>query len=394
MAKSKFSPPLEEVLNLLDEAVIGLGPHGAIVAWNQAAEQFYGLSLTEAMGKPLADTLAVEDCLLTTAQVLQEAERSNRWRGEAVHRVADGRRAWVEWVVKRVQRPEEKAVHFLSFARNISEWKIAEERARQHQQQIIQADKMLALGTLVSGVAHEINNPNNFIMLNTPILQEAWESMRPILDRHAEEEGDFLVGGLDYSEMRDTIPLLFSGVVEGAKRIKRIVGDLKNFARTDASGMDHEVDVNAGVQSALTLVSNLVKKASRNFKVEFADDLPPVRGNTQRLQQVIINLLQNACQALERQDQAIEIRTAFDAKAGEVKIIVRDEGVGIPPEAMPHLFDPFYTTRRERGGTGLGLSVASSIVQEHGGRLEFQSTPKRGTTVTLSLPAKPPAGRG
>jgi signal transduction histidine kinase len=261
-----------------------------------------------------------------------------------------------------------------------------EDRFKQQEQQLIQLDKMVALGTLVSGVAHEINNPNNFIMLNTPLLSEAWESIRPVLDDYRKENGDFLVGGLPYSEMRGSIPLLFSGILEGANRIKNIVESLKGFARMDTSDLSQEVHINAVVKSALTLINNQIKKSTERFSVAYGPDIPLLKGNFQRLEQVIINLVQNACEALPNKRKGMRVSTSHDREKNCIVIQVEDEGVGIPSDRLPQVTDPFYTTKRESGGTGLGLSVSSGIIKNHGGTLSFLSTPNRGTTAVVTLP--------
>jgi polar amino acid transport system substrate-binding protein len=114
--------------------------------------------------------------------------------------------------------------------------------------------------------------------------------------------------------------------------------------------------------------------------------LPVVKGNAQRIEQVVINLLLNACQALPNPECGILLATAYDRQTHAVVLRLSDQGSGIAPEHIPHLTDPFFTTKREIGGTGLGLSVSASIVKEHGGTLEFESTPGSGTIVTLTIP--------
>jgi polar amino acid transport system substrate-binding protein len=251
---------------------------------------------------------------------------------------------------------------------------------------MMQMSKMVALGTLVSGVAHEINNPNNFIMLNTPLLLEAWESGKPILEEYYEKNGNFLIGGMPYTEMRENIPVLFSGISDGSKRIKQIIEDLRDFIRMDGSDMTQSFDVNAVIRSAISLLSNMLMKATTLFSVEYGDSLPPLKGNFQRFEQVIINLIQNACQALPNVRRGIFVSTSYDHKRQAIIVSVRDEGKGIPAEILPHIAEPFFTTKHDFGGLGLGLSISSRIVKEHGGSLNFTSEQGKGTTVEIVLP--------
>lgn len=273
-----------------------------------------------------------------------------------------------------------------SLAREVAERQRAVEELRLNQQQLVQADKMAALGILVSGVAHEINNPNGLILLNMPILREVYADAAEVLEGHYREHGDFSLGGLSYSRMRDEVPQMLEEMHEGSKRIKRIVEDLKDFARRDDTAGTEPVDVNAVARAAVRLVDPSIRKATNGFTARYAEDLPRVRGNAQRIEQVIVNLVLNACQALPDAQRGITLATSHDREKGCVLLRVSDQGVGIAPEHLSHLTDPFFTTKREDGGTGLGLSVSAGIVKEHGGSLTFDSAPGAGTTVTLALP--------
>jgi PAS domain S-box-containing protein len=298
----------------------------------------------------------------------------------------DGTRRFVEVSVSLMRNEKGEPKGFYGVARDVTERKQAEEQLRHHEQQMMQASKMVALGTLVSSVAHEINNPNNFIMLNAPLLLEAWESSKPILEEYYEKNGDFIIGGMKYTEMRENIPVLFSGILDGSKRIKQIVEDLRDFVRRDASDMSQVVDVNAVIKSAVSLLSNMIMKSTKHFSVEYGDPLPRLKGNFQRFEQVIINLIQNACQALPDSQRGISMSTSYDEKKRSILISIQDEGMGIPPKALPHIMEPFFTTKRDSGGLGLGLSISSRIVKEHGGTLTFTSEPGKGTTAEIILP--------
>lgn len=272
-------------------------------------------------------------------------------------------------------------------AREVAERKRALEELHSHQDQLIQADKMASLGILVSGVAHEINNPTGLILFNTPVVASAYADAESILEEHFREHGDFMLGGIPYSRMRDKLPQMLDDMQEGAKRIKRIVEDLKDFARRNDETTSEPVDLNMVVRLAVRLVEVTIRKSTNHFTVNYGENLLPVRGHAQRIEQVVVNLILNACQALPDPGRGITLETGFAADTQTVWARVHDEGAGIAPEHLVHLTDPFFTTKRESGGTGLGLSVSAGIVKEHGGELHFDSQPGGGTTVLLTLPA-------
>lgn len=280
---------------------------------------------------------------------------------------------------------------FMTNAQILIERKRAVERAAMQQQQLLLADKMASLGILVSGVAHEINNPNHFITSQTPILARAWDSIVPVLEQYYEEHGDFDMGGIVYSEMRERVPDILSSILRGANRIKAIVGELKQFARESPPGMSESVRLGQVIEGALTLMSSMMKKATAHFSVDIGKDLPVIHGNSQQIEQVIVNLLQNACQALSNEEEAIHLRAYLDAEANTVVVEVEDQGVGMSEETLTRVTDPFYTTKRDSGGTGLGLAISSRIIIEHGGSLSFSSTPGVGTKAMVTLPVAPGA---
>ncbi len=283
--------------------------------------------------------------------------------------------------------PDGRPARVTGIIQDITEHVKAEEEVRLREQQLIQADKMVSLGILVSGVAHEINNPNHAILSNATALRHLWADALPVLERFYAEYGDFVLAGNDYTQWRNRVPGMIASVVENSNRIKVIVQELRDFARHSPTDRQESVDVNAVVRSAHVLVSSMAEKCTNRFVVNAAPGLPPVKGNFQRLEQVLINLIQNACQALPSRDRAISVTTRCDQGRGVVEILVSDEGTGISEEDLKHILDPFYTTKRGAGGMGLGLWITSNIVHEHGGTLTFRSRLGAGTTVSVSLPA-------
>ena len=314
---------------------------------------------------------------------LQTAQELNNLEVEVTDK--HGRR---RVLIANVKRAALRSGTTLIAFRDISEHKEAEKRAKVEYEQLVQAGKMVSLGILVSGVAHEINNPNNSIILNVPLLSRMWYDARVILDQYMEENGDFLLGNLRYSFARERVPHLFSGVMASSKRIKHIVQDLKNYARQGSTVLNEVIDINGVLKAAALLLDNQLQKATDRLEIGYGLGIPHFRGNFQKIEQVVINVLQNACEALDDKTRAIRIRTGFDPRREEVWLEVADEGQGIQPDDLPHVTDPFYTTKRACGGTGLGLSISSRIMQEHGGELTIHSRRGEGTTVTLTFPAR------
>jgi signal transduction histidine kinase len=254
-------------------------------------------------------------------------------------------------------------------------------------EEALRNSRLASLGELAAGVAHEINNPNGLILFNSDLVRAGWQAAEPILEAHYQSHGDFPLGGLTYSEMRTEIPQLLNEMVEGAQRIRRIVDDLKDFVRRDGPDLKARVDLNEVARTAARLIKNPIKKSTDHFEFVCAEPLPYFIGSFQRIEQVAVNLIMNACQALPGRDRGIRVETRFDESANRLQLLVSDQGVGIAARDLPHISEPFFTTKREHGGTGLGLSVVARIVAEHRGTLEFQSTPGVGTTAVLSLPA-------
>jgi polar amino acid transport system substrate-binding protein len=164
------------------------------------------------------------------------------------------------------------------------------------------------------------------------------------------------------------------------------VEELREYISDFPSEHTESIQFNSVVESALTLLENLIKKSTACFNVSYDPNLPIIKGHYQRLEQVIINLVQNACQALSSQDECIHVSTRFNEKEKEIVFTVEDEGCGIPGEHMERVTDLFFTTKRDIGGTGLGLAISSKIILEHEGKIMFKRGKKKGTIAMVSIP--------
>lgn len=266
----------------------------------------------------------------------------------------------------------------------------AQEQARIKEKQLIQADKMTSLGILVAGVAHEVNNPVTSIMLNAPSLKKAWQSFTPVLDDHFRDRPDEKVCNMPYPVINERIEMMLSSIEDSAARIKKIITELKDFSRPAGTGRNQMTDINLMITKSLDLMRSLIKKSTRRFDVALDNSIPMVLANEQKLQQVVINLIVNACQALEHPDQSIKVATGYAAESGMIQIRVADTGPGIEKKDLAKIKEPFFTTKRDDGGTGLGLSICEKIANDHKGTLEFKSVSGKGVTATLSIPVTLP----
>ncbi|OPY76953.1 MAG: Sporulation kinase A [Syntrophorhabdus sp. PtaU1.Bin153] len=251
------------------------------------------------------------------------------------------------------------------------------------EKQLLQADKLASLGQLVSGIGHEINNPNTFIRGNLFIVQEAMKDIFPILDEYHKKYPDLKIARLNYDIFQKNIPILVDDMVEGANRIKGIVDGLKKFAKRDEGLLNEAVDINLITEACLRLVDNQVRRTA-DVKVNLDSNVPAVLGNSQKLQQVIVNILINASQAIEKPRGTIHVVSRFDDT--QVTLEIGDDGMGMDEKTKKLMFDPFFTTKRRQGGTGLGLSIVYGIIKEHKGSIVVDSKPGVGTTFSISIP--------
>ena len=375
------------ILNNAGPLILVLNQEGQVERFNKACERLTGYSYEEVSGKCIWDILVdPKDSHLIRGMFPLSDKRTPPPSFESYWITRNKEKRLISWSTSIMGEAKEKGIHIVSIGMDITDKRQAEEDAELRKRQLLEADKMASLGVLASGVAHEINNPNNFIMMNTPILRESWADISPILEKYYHACAEFTVANLPYSEMREEVPRLFEGIEAGAERIRQIILTMKDYARRDVPDQPQRVDLDDVITAAAGLLSHEIKKSTRLFTIERQENLPPVKGNPQRLEQVLVNLIQNACQALPDPSKGIIIKTSYEEETDEVVVSIADEGLGIHPEHLKHIFDPFFTTKAARGGTGLGLSVCLGIVKEHNGRLEFASDPGKGTRAYLSLP--------
>ncbi|NLT08272.1 MAG: HAMP domain-containing histidine kinase [Ruminococcus sp.] len=268
------------------------------------------------------------------------------------------------------------------------EQKHNEAEFRRNRERLLHVDKLLSIGVLSSEIMHEIGNPNNFIALNTKMLARIWKDILPVLDMYYKENGDFSVAGLQFTEARQEVDRLLDGISEGSERIHKISSNLRGFIAKGRSVSDEIFKINDAVTKAVAFSRNFIDSSTENFCVLLSPKDPYVKGDSSQIQQVVINLITNACQALTSSKKMVRITTLLDQKNKLVKIVVEDEGTGIHQHDIPHLTDPFFTTKKDKFSTGLGLSISNDIAIKHGGKILIHSVINEGTKVEFILPCE------
>lgn len=267
-----------------------------------------------------------------------------------------------------------------------------QEEARQREYQIQRANKLASLGVLVSGIAHEINNPNNFISLNISTLREYLAELLPFVEAH-EQHREFL--GLPYPEFRQDLFDLVDDMEYGSQRISDIVADLRDYSQQRSEKQWEWVDVQRVIEKAYSLCQGKIRKTVASFDTEFPEDLECIYTDQHALEQIVINLLINATQAMDKADTGIRVRVAANVpEPKHIQIEITDNGCGIEQDCLDKIFDPFYTTKPLGEGVGLGLYICHNLLTGIGGKLEVESTVGLGSTFRVILAISGPEGEG
>ena len=353
-----------------------------ILRSNKIAQEVFHRPNEEIIGKHCWEILHNTSCQIPECPA--KCVRTSLRRESISYQVGE---RWFVIHVDPILDPAGNLSGFVHIVSDITERKQAEDREKRQLEILMESERLASLGTLVAGVAHEIDNPNMFIMLNTPVLKDMLEDTLDQLAAHDPAAAELQTKTPSVQEVRQSAEKIFSNIVQGSERIKNIVMELKNYARETPGSLDEQVDINQTARAAVTLVWNRIKNTTDTFVADYAPALPRIRGNAQRIEQTLINLLTNACDATSTRASAIRLTTRHDPKSATVIIQISDEGCGMTPEILVRIRDPFFTTKRNAGGTGLGVSIISRIVAEHGGAMTYQSQPGHGTTVTVTLPA-------
>ncbi|KPA19023.1 protein containing ATP-binding region, ATPase-like protein [Candidatus Magnetomorum sp. HK-1] len=257
------------------------------------------------------------------------------------------------------------------------------------QKRLMQSEKLASLGLLISGIAHEINNPNNFIILNIPTLRKYLDSMIPIIDAYAKENTDFEIQGMSYDEFSEEIYSIIDDIAYGSERINSSIARLKEYVQSRNDRIKQWIDITEIIRKSVSICESQIKKKTKNFNSQIPEGLPKVYTDPNAVEQVLINLLINAAQASDKKDAWITLNARITSKENKcIEISVIDNGCGMDKNTKDKVFDPFFTTKPSEFGTGLGLYITYNMVEKLNGHITVESEKGKGSCFTVSLPIK------
>ena len=430
--RSEAQAQLQQKMEMLDRSSNGIiiwDMNDKIIYWNQGAENIYGWKKTEAINQNIHRFLGT-NFLTSKTEFMEKFIQNGSWNGELKHQTKDNETLVIfsRWTLQRDERGNPHAV--LEINSDITERKAAEtalayseaqlrEKATQleatlaelqrTQAQVIQNEKMSSLGQLVGGVAHEINNPVNFIYGNLAHAEEYMQDLINLLHLYQEHypadstpEIQDEIETIDLEFIEEDFPKILKSMKNGAKRIEDIVVSLRNFSRMDEADLK-EVNIHEGIDSTLMILQNRLNVTRTNTPINVIKNygnLPKVECYPGRLNQVFMNLLTNAIDAIqdkynqplisETQETTPTIEISTELIENDwIKIRIKDNGCGISESVKDRLFDPFFTTKPVGKGTGVGLSISYQIITDkHQGKLYCHSKLEEGAEFIIEIPRK------
>jgi PAS domain S-box-containing protein len=377
------------LLTATDHAIVIASLDGLITDWNPAAAQLFGYTPDEVIGEPITKIFSAAASEIV--EVMEDVVAGEPATFETVHMREDGTLLHVSLILSRFRDGAGGSSGLVGFARDIGERKTRD--AEFHQE-----SKLESLGRLSAGLAHEINSPIQFVGDNARFLEEAYQELirvvevyRALIDTsdpigwmERQERVREVEAGIDFDYLQKEIPSAVEQTLEGIERVSTIVRAMKTFSHP---GHKEQVpaDLNEAVTATVTVTRHQINDVA-DLSLELTD-LPPVLCNIADLNQVFLNLIVNAADAIEETGRRglITIATALDG--GDVVVRISDTGGGIPDDLRPKIFDPFFTTKDVGRGSGQGLPLARGVVQDgHGGQLSLESIAGQGTTFVVRLP--------
>ncbi len=362
------------------DVIVVIDQNGHIIERNPAHRRRTGFTDEEVVGKSAFDFLGADKA----DQIKQAIATDGSYRGEAYGITKDGERIPIDISVFPIHNERGELELFGTMGRDMTAIKKAlteladmNQELRQAQAQLVQSEKMASLGSLVAGIAHEINTPVGAMTSMHDTLSRGVEKMKAHLKA---KDAEAFEADAKLNSLFEVIDSSNKVIQTASSRVGEIVRRLRSFARLDEAELK-KVDIHEGLEDSLTLVHHEIKHHIEVAK-EFGQ-VPPISVYPSRLNQVFLNLMNNARQAIKEKG-TITIRTGVED--GMAFVRVTDDGVGIGEENLKKIFDPGFTTKGVGVGTGLGLSICYQFIQDHRGKIDVTSTVGKGTTFTLRIP--------
>jgi signal transduction histidine kinase len=255
------------------------------------------------------------------------------------------------------------------------------------EQKLSRSEKFSSIGLLMSGIAHELGNLSNCIIFNIPILRDYLERLIPIIDCHARNYGDFELFSMSYPEFRQDVFRILDNIEHASSRISETGSGFKEFVSVASTEKRKWVDVRTVINKSVALCRGQMKKTVSHFEMKITEDLPLIFTDPIALEQVLVNLLINAAQAVDGENSWVMLSAKLGNTPQEYLIIeVSDNGFGMDEEMRQKIFDPFFTTKEDIEGSGLGLFVSKNLIEDLDGLIQVESKVGRGSTFRVAVP--------
>ncbi len=359
----KSEEKYRSLIESTEDFIFTVDESGRFQSLNNFTANFFGGTPSQFLGQPLS-VLFSKEIASQQLKLIRMVFRFGKSVRDEFMIMTGEHQAWLSANLMPLKDEQERVVSVLCIARDITENKKLES-------QLVNTEKLASMGTLAAGVAHELNNPLGVMLGFTDLLLEKFDKE-----------------GQDYQDLKT--------IERHGLHCKQVVENLLSFAR-QGEGASEYCDINDAVNEILGVVEHSLEMNNVDLRMELASGLPKVKGDLRQMQQVFLNLINNASAAM-KEGGILEIKTDSDAGQGKVRVTVRDNGHGIKDEHLDNIFDPFFTTKSEGEGTGLGLFVSHGIITKYEGTITCESSPEdgpnrpRGTAFTVLLKAKERAG--
>jgi signal transduction histidine kinase/ABC-type amino acid transport substrate-binding protein len=371
---------LQKVFDGILDPLIMLTANLEVQLLNRAASEYYYSDQNNILGKPChqAFKARLEPCIGCRVPNAISGAQSISFEQKGF----SGPYEFEKIAIYPIEEENSEPKDFIIRIHDITERKLIERK-------IIQSEKMASLGVLMASIAHEINNPNNFISFNIPILKDYINEMISIIDEYAAKRPELELCNQTYPEFRQDIFNLLVNIENGSVRIRAFVSNLREYSQYRDIKPRIRVELKDIIEKVLSICHSKIKNSVKSFVKNVPEHLPTLYAEPYTIDQILINFLVNACQAADKKDSWIKLNIIVnDVEQQYLSIEVSDNGCGIDEETQIKIFDPFFTTKSLTEGSGLGLYVCHALAERVEGRIEIESEPGEGSMFRLIIPLK------